>query len=114
MATRRIKALDIWMNGFQVGRCERAGVGADRLVYDRAWIESPQGRPLSLSLPFTRGHGTEQGSSLRGEVVSTYFENLIPDNERILQRLRSRYGAASTQAFDLLAASAAIALAPCR
>jgi serine/threonine-protein kinase HipA len=113
MATRRIKALDIWMNGFQVGRWERAGVGADRLVYDRAWIELPQGRPLSLSLPFTRGHG-EQGSSLRGEFVSAYFENLVPDNERILQRLRSRYGAASTQAFDLLAASAAIALAPCR
>jgi len=104
MAARRIKALDIWMNGFQVGRWELASVGADRLVYDRAWIDSSQGRPLSLSLPFTRGHGTEQGSSLRGEFVSTYFENLIPDNERILQRLRSRYGAASTQAFDLLAA----------
>jgi serine/threonine-protein kinase HipA len=92
------------MNGFHVGRWERANGGSDRLVYHRDWIESPQGRPLSLSLPFTRGHGVEQGSTVRGEVVTTYFENLIPDNARILQRLRSRYNAASIQAFDLLAA----------
>jgi serine/threonine-protein kinase HipA len=101
----RLGALDIWMNGFYVGRWERAGVagGADRLTYDPAWMAAPEGRPLSLSLPFSRGHG-DRPVALRGQAVAAYFENLIPDNERILRRLRDRYGAASTSAFDLLSA----------
>ncbi len=59
---------------------------------------------MSLSLPFTRGHGPDQIVPLRSEAVAAHFENLIPDNERILVWLRDRNGAASTQAFDLLAA----------
>ncbi|HEY8681579.1 MAG TPA: HipA N-terminal domain-containing protein, partial [Rhodanobacter sp.] len=60
------------------------------------------GRPLSLSLPFSHASGEKQ--SLRGDKVAAYFENLIPDNQRILQRSRNRYEARSTAPFDLLAA----------
>lgn len=95
----RLRALDIWMNGLYVGRWERTRQGADQLTYDRAWMGAPEGRPLSLSLPFTQG-----GVPLRSPLVAAYFENLIPDNERILRRLRDRYRAASRSAFDLLAA----------
>lgn len=104
MAGRRVDALDIWMNGWHVGRWERGRGGPDRLAYEAAWIEAPEGRPLSLSLPFARGHGAGAGVPLRGEAVRAYFENLIPDNERILRRLSARYRTASTGAFDLLAA----------
>ena len=101
----RTLALDIWMNGLFVGTWERPKGAADRLTYDTGWIQSAAGRPLSLSLPFdrARGHGDER-QTLRGDKVAAYFENLIPDNERILQRLRDRYGARSTAPFDLLAA----------
>ncbi|WP_235499586.1 type II toxin-antitoxin system HipA family toxin [Frateuria sp. Soil773] len=95
-------ALDIWMNGRFVGTWERPRGSADRLTYDAGWIRSAEGRPLSLSLPFGPANGRDQ--SLRGDRVAAYFENLIPDNERILQRLRDRYGARSTAPFDLLAA----------
>lgn len=104
MAARRVAALDIWMNGLYVGQWERVPGGLDRLSYDPGWVASAEGRPLSLSLPFTRGHGPDQIVPLRSEAVAAYFENLIPDNERILARLRDRNGAASTHAFDLLAA----------
>ena len=101
----RTLALDIWMNGAQVGTWERPRGIADRLVYNRSWINSAEGRPLSLSLPFSSAHGRPgETLSLRGDKVTAYFENLIPDNERILQRLRDRYSARSTAPFDLLAA----------
>lgn len=102
MAARRITALDIWMNGQRVGQWERVPGGIDRLSYHPDWIAAPEGRPLSLSLPFARGHGADQLVPLRSDAVAAYFENLIPDNDRILQRLRDRYHASSTSAFDLL------------
>jgi serine/threonine-protein kinase HipA len=102
--SRQIRALDIWMNGLHVGRWERTRSGADQLVYAPAWMQAREGRPLSLSLPFARNHVTGQGAPLRSAAVAAYFDNLIPDNDRILRRLRDRYAAASTSAFDLLAA----------
>jgi len=104
VATSRAQVLDLWMNGIYVGTWERPKGAADRLTYDSGWVQSGAGRPLSLSLPFGHAHGRSGDMTLRGDKVAAYFENLIPDNERILQRLRDRYGARSTAAFDLLAA----------
>jgi serine/threonine-protein kinase HipA len=101
---RRIHVLDIWMNGLYVGRWERSRIGNDRLLYERAWMESPQGRPLSLSLPFTDTDSGGKVVPLVSAAVAAFFENLLPDNDRILRRLRERYGAASTSSFDMLAA----------
>jgi len=101
---RRINALDLWMNGLYVGRWERGRQGNDRLRYDEGWIKAPEGRPLSLSLPFAPGYEDGKSIPLSSPAVAAYFENLIPDNDRILRRLRDRYRAASTSAFNLLAA----------
>lgn len=105
MAARSEKALDLWMNGVRVGRWERVRGGHDRLVYAASWVNAPEGRPLSLSLPFA-AHGAGGGGDivLSGPQVAAWFENLIPDNGSILRRLRQRFGAASIAAFDLLAA----------
>lgn len=94
--------LDLWMNGLAVGQWERPRSGTDRLTYSREWMESPQGRPLSLSLPYQRTAGADV--TLRGANVAAYFDNLIPDSERILQRIQARYRTRSTDAFDLLTA----------
>jgi len=69
------------------------------LEYDPAWVESPEGRPLSLSLPFTL-----RNEPVRGARVAHYFDNLLPDAVSIRNRLRSRFGTESTEAFDLLKA----------
>ncbi|WP_448167201.1 type II toxin-antitoxin system HipA family toxin [Burkholderia ambifaria] len=98
MARRpRHDRLDLWMNGIPVGYWEvRRGV--ERLVYLPAWIDDPQGRPLSLSLPFTPGNQPHQGA-----IVADYFDNLLPDSQPIRRRIAQRYRLGSTAPFALLA-----------
>ncbi|MFT3734711.1 MAG: type II toxin-antitoxin system HipA family toxin [Rhodocyclaceae bacterium] len=95
MATQR---LGLWMNGLRVGDWERQR-NRSRLIYDPAWVQSPQGRPISLSLPFLPGNAAHAG-----DAVTAFFDNLLPDNERIRARLARRYRTASTEPFDLLTA----------
>jgi serine/threonine-protein kinase HipA len=86
------------MNGEFVGTWSAQPHGREVLQYADAWVASPQGRPLSLSLPFTPGNPPQ-----RGEAVRTYFENLLPDSKEIRERVARRYQAGSTNAFALLA-----------
>jgi len=92
------RSLSIWTNGVRVGVWRMPTRGDVELIYDQAWMDSPAGRPLSLSLPYA---GMQP---LRGERVRHYFDNLLPDSEPIRQRLASRFKTSSTQAFDLLQA----------
>lgn len=85
------------MNGIRVGFWEKIR-GEDRLHYLPEWVADEQGRPLSLSLPFTPGN-----QIWRGNVVRDYFDNLLPDSEDIRRRLAMRYRAESLEPFDLLA-----------
>ena len=85
------------MNGEFVGTWRLGAGGEDILEYDQAWKTAPQGRPLSLSLPFTPGTTPH-----RGEVVRAYFDNLLPDSQDIRARAASRFHAKSTDPFDLL------------
>ena len=98
MARRpRHDRLDLWMNGIPVGYWEvRRGI--ERLVYLPSWIDDPQGRPLSLSLPFTPGNQPHQGA-----IVADYFDNLLPDSQPIRRRIAQRYRLGSTAPFELLA-----------
>ncbi|WP_144158174.1 type II toxin-antitoxin system HipA family toxin [Paraburkholderia sp. BCC1885] len=89
--------LDLWMNGLPVGYWETARSG-ERLVYRDDWIGDPQGRPLSLSLPFTPGNQPHSG-----RVVANYFDNLLPDSESIRRRIATRYRTGGTAPFQLLA-----------
>ncbi len=90
--------LGVWMNGLRVADWTQSR-GTNVLTYDPAWVQSPAGRALSLSLPFTPGNVPH-----RGDVVANYFDNLLPDSDRIRSRLRTHFGTDSTGAFDLLRA----------
>ncbi len=96
MAKRKISALAIWMNAEFVGYW-RIKFGVDELQYADEWVANPRGRPLSLSLPFTPGN-----LPIKGDKVSFYFDNLLPDSRDIRERLARRFNAASTKIFDLL------------
>ncbi|MBB5272990.1 serine/threonine-protein kinase HipA [Quisquiliibacterium transsilvanicum] len=86
------------MNGAHVGAWSLAPNAPDTLQYDLAWTQSEQGRPLSLSLPFTPGNAPHRGAKVRA-----YFENLLPDSKDIRERLARRFSTGSTDAFHLLA-----------
>ncbi|MDH0863407.1 type II toxin-antitoxin system HipA family toxin [Mitsuaria sp. GD03876] len=90
-------ALHLWMNGQPVGTWEvQSRTGIASLRYERSWQDSPQGRALSLSLPFD--------ADLGSEIVTNYFENLLPDSRHIRRRIRERFHTGSDEAFDLLKA----------
>jgi serine/threonine-protein kinase HipA len=91
--------LDIWMNGQYVGQWFWTRTGTPGLHYDAAWTQSPNARPLSVSLPIPAG-----GGDVMGAKVEHYFDNLLPDSSRIRERLRRRFATPSTRAADLLAA----------
>ena len=92
------RTLKLWMNGEFVGTWSLLPHAAETLRYADSWVTSPQGRPLSLSLPFTPGNQPH-----RGDAVRTYFENLLPDSKDIRERVARKFQASSTDAFALLA-----------
>lgn len=92
-------SLNVWMNGILVGNWRYSRSKTSVFQYQSSWMESAASRPLSLSMPMTVGN-----SEHRGDVVDNYFDNLLPDNEAIRQRIRTRYATRSTEAFELLTA----------
>ena len=93
----RLKRLALWMNGERVGTWSILQ-GKDQLAYDPNWLQSPQARPLSLTLPFTPGNQPHQG-----ERVGAWFDNLLPDSPALRERIAARFKARGKGAFDLLA-----------
>ena len=91
--------LDLWMNGERVGSWLRTRTDAHVLRYEDSWLRSPNRRPLSLSLPIPVG-----GNEVRGPQVESYFDNLLPESERVRERVRRRFHCPSVRAADLLAA----------
>ena len=93
------RTLSIWANGVRVGRWTISPRGPMELAYDADWMSAEAGRPLSLSLPFNL-----ENRPLTGEKVHHYFDNLLPDSDAIRKRVAERFGAGSTDPFDLLQA----------
>ncbi len=85
------------MNGERVGTWAQTTAGVDQFSYDESWLASPRVRPLSITLPFLPGNEDH-----RGEHVTTWFANLLPDSGEILKRIASRFRVA-TDARSLLA-----------
>ena len=90
-------ALNAWMNGELVGTWS-VDRSTHAFTYAERWLRSPKLRSLSLSLPITASR------EIRGDVVAHYFDNLLPDNDRIRERLSRRFGTGDTDAFSLLEA----------
>ncbi len=93
----KTQKLNIWMNGIPVGYWETTRQG-ERLRYFDDWLTDEQARPLSLSLPFLPGNAPYQG-----QIVTDYFDNLLPDNDTIRRRLAMRHQTGGLDPFQLLA-----------
>lgn len=93
----KTRRLAVWMNGEHVGNWTIDARGQHEFRYQPAWVEAEEARPLSLSLPLQ-----PPDAPYRGDLVEYFFDNLLPDSIDIRRRAQSRFGAASTAAFDLL------------
>ena len=85
-----------WMNNELVGELIKLPNGAHTFKYSKVWISNRHARPLSLSLPLQFGNITS-------DAVFNFFDNLLPDNPAVRDRIVKRYHARSRQPFDLLA-----------
>jgi len=100
----RERALDVALNGRHVARWS-VSRGRHRLDYTQAWLASADARPLSLSLPLPLSVASSTGTVTAdaSDRTERWFENLLPDDPGMRERLRQRFGAPSSGAMDLLA-----------
>lgn len=85
--------MNVYLNTELVGKPEKAPNGAIQFEYAKVWIE--KGYAISLSLPLSK-------KAFKGTEVSFYFDNLLPDNEKIRDTIAQKFKAESTSQFDLL------------
>ena len=84
MARRRsYEPLNVHLNSRLVGQLHREPSGAIEFRYDAEWLSWPHTLPVSLSLPLRE-------DAYRGAPVSAVFENLLPDNDTIRNRIAAR------------------------
>lgn len=92
---QRNARLSVFLNGRVVGFLSRKSSGAISFIYDQAWLSWEHALPVSLSLPLRE-------DAYVGAPVTAVFDNLLPDNDAIRQRIAQRVGAEGIDAFSLL------------
>lgn len=93
--TKKNPPLRILLNGRDVGMLSRASSGAIDFQYAREWLDWENAIPVSLSMPLREDRYI-------GAPVLAVFENLLPDNRAIRDRVAARVKAPGTDAFSLL------------
>lgn len=93
---KKSHALALWMNGELVGHWRLPVSGSQELVYAESWLASPSARPISLSFPLRPSREPYRHG------VEAFFDNLLPDNRQIRDRIQRRFRTESSGAFDLL------------
>lgn len=93
----KTKTLGVWMNGLHVGALTKNTAGALAFSYSPEWLDTPGARPISLSMPLRH-------QAYSGEVAYNFFDNLLPDNKLIRDRIQARFKAPASHPFDLLSA----------
>lgn len=92
-----VTTLSVWANGLLVGFWSVEGNGEHRFRYDNDWLNSAAARPISLSIPLAAS-----SYSYRGPAVRDFFDNLLPENRQIRERIQAHFGTGSADAFSLL------------
>jgi serine/threonine-protein kinase HipA len=93
---RKSRTLTVWMNGERVGDWRRPNGRGQEFLYAESWLSSSSVRPISLSMPLRPSEEPYR------EGVEAFFDNLLPDNRQIRERIQQRFHTASIGAFDLL------------
>lgn len=78
-----------------VGTLTKAPDSSISFQYENDWIDDKNCFAISTSLPLSI-------KPFYGEEVSFYFDNLLPDSQKIRRAVAEKFGAASTRHFDLI------------
>jgi len=94
---RRLKSsvLTVYLNGRTVGTYSKLSHGGTIFQYSTDWIDWQNAIPISQSMPL-------QVKPYKGDIVTSYFENLLPDSDLILRKIAEKTGAAGGDAYNLL------------
>ncbi len=95
--TSKARCLDVWMNGELIGQWKVDSQGQHEFRYVEDWVNNEGARPISLSMPLQPPE-----VPYRGAEVESYFDNLLPESIDVRKRIRDKFGASTTLAFDLL------------
>lgn len=87
--------LAVLVGGQRAGVLTQARGGVLSLTYAEGWVTTPGSMPVSLSMPL----GVASHS---GAVVRAYLENLLPDNDRVLERWARDFQVSPRNPFALL------------
>lgn len=87
--------LRVFLNNRQVATLTRASSSATSFAYDKEWLGWDNALSVSLSLPLRE-------TPYRGAPVSTVFENLLPDSDKLRRLVAERVGARGINAYNLL------------
>ena len=85
------------MNGRLVGWLRKAASGAIDFRYDNSWLAWEHGFPVSLSMPLRE-------DLYVGDPVTAVFDNLLPDNFDIRDKMAARTQANGSDTFSMLSA----------
>ncbi len=88
-----VQNLKVYLGRNNIGILKRKTDGSIEFRYEKEWIEN--GYAISISLPLA-------DRVFIGEKAYFYFDNLLPDNKRILEAVAQKFEASSTNAFDIL------------
>lgn len=90
-------SLDVYLYGAHVAELELLAPLQYRLTYETAWLDDVNRMPVSLSLPLGPG-------SITGPKLTSFLDNLLPDNADVRERWALQAGLATAEPFDLLRA----------
>ncbi len=94
---KRHGRLEVLTQGVRIGTLTRASTGTYEFSYSDEWLASKVSFPVSWSLQLRAG-------AFRGETVAAFFDNLLPDNDAIRDRIAQRFATPGKGTLDLLAA----------
>jgi serine/threonine-protein kinase HipA len=92
-----VKKLHALMNGIEVGVLEKTRGGGMTFTYSQGWLEYDARRSISLSMPLSTG-------TYSGHEVYNFFDNLLPDNPVVRERVMAKFSVPVDHPFDILAA----------
>ena len=93
---RQGRVLNVYVGASKVGQYSRTSGGATSFLYDPKWLSSERAFPISLSMPLS-------DRLWSGEIVSGYFDGLLPDDRTVREKIAAHEHADSAGIFDLLA-----------